>query len=175
MKKAKLTAVCGMMCALSVVLMSLATFLPVLMYVLPIITGVMVYITSDIGNIKWGFGVYCATAVISLILITDKESALTYALFFGYYPLIRDFLERLPKILKIILKLVMFNCAAVLIGFAGVYVFGLSSEEYSEFGKMTIPILLGLANVVFIMYDTLFNKWKAVFSSIADRMKKILK
>lgn len=175
MKKAKHTAMCGMMTALSVVLMSLTTFLPVLMYVLPIITGVIVLIASDIGNKKWGMGVYFATAVLSLLLITDKEAALTYALFFGYYPLIRDFIQKLPKALRVILKFLMFNCAAVLIGVAGVYVFGFSAEEYSEFGSLTIPLLLGLANVVFVMYDSIFAKWNIVFDALAKRMKKLLK
>ncbi len=175
MNKAKLTSFCGMLTALSVVLMSLTTVLPVLMYVLPIITGVIVCIASDIGNKKWGFAVYFATAVLSLVLITDKEAALTYSLFFGYYTLVRDCLQKLPKPVRIALKLIMFNCAAVLIGLAGVYIFGLSAEEYSEFGKATIPVLLALANIVFIMYDSVLSKWNIVFGHIAEKIKKSLK
>ena len=175
MRKAKLTALCGMMTALSVVLMALTTFLPVLMYVLPIITGVAVLVVADVSNKKWGAGVYFATAILSLLLITDKETALTYTLFFGYYPLVRGIILELPKAFSWAVRLVLFNCSAVLIGFSGVYVLGLSAEEYSEFGKATILILLGLSNVVFLMYDSILTKWSIVFKAISHKLKKLLR
>ncbi len=175
MKKAKLTAFCGMMTALSVVLMAITTILPALMYVLPLITGVAVFIVADVSNKKWGAGVYFATAILSVLLITDKEAALTYAMFFGYYPLIRDLIGRLPKAISIIIKFVAFNCAAVLIGLAGVFVLGLPAEEYTEFGRATIPILLGLANLMFVMYDSVLAKWNIVFSALSRKIKKALR
>lgn len=175
MKKAKLTAFCGMMTALSVVLMAITTVLPVLMYVLPLVTGIAVLIVSDVSNKKWGTGVYFSTALLSFILITDKETVLTYALFFGYYPLIRDLIEKLPKVVSIIVKFVVFNLSAVLIGLAGVFVLGLPADEYSEFGKATVPILLGLANIVFVMYDSVFTKWKIVFSALSKKINRFLR
>lgn len=175
MKKVKLTALCGMLTALSVVLMSITTVIPVLMYVLPIITGVIVIVVADIGGKKWALGVYFATSFLSLLLLTDKEASLTYALFFGYYPLIRDVIQRLPKLFFLIIKFLLFNCAAFLIGIAGVLLFGVSAEEYNEFGKATIPVLLGLANIVFILYDSILSKWNIVFIALSKKIKKILK
>lgn len=175
MKKAKLTAFCGMVTALSVVLMAITTILPVLMYVLPLVTGVAVLIVSEVSNKRWGAGVYLATSLVSLVLLTDKETALAYALFFGYYPLIRNALEGLPKLLRYMLKLVVFNAAAVMIGAVGVFVLGLPADEYSEFGKATIPILLGLANLVFVLYDAIFSKWNVVFIAISQKIKRNLR
>ena len=175
MKKPKLTALCGMMTALSVVLMFFTTFLPVLMYVLPIVTGIIVLLIKEVSNRKWASAVYFATAILSLLLITDKEAALTYALFFGYYPIIRDFVQKLPKLLAWTIKIFLFNVAAVLVGVTGVYIFGLSAEEYSEFGKATVPILLSLANVVFLMYDVIFNKYDFLFKYAADKLKRTMK
>ncbi len=175
MKKAKLTALCGMLTALSVVLMSITTVIPVLMYVLPIITGVIVIIVADIGGKKWALGVYFATSFLAFLLLTDKEASLTYALFFGYYPLIRDLIQRLPKLISVVVKILLFNCAAVLIGVAGVFLFGVSAEEYSEFGKATIPILLGLSNIVFILYDSILSKWNIVFVAFSQKLKKLMK
>ena len=151
--KTKNTAVCGLMTALSVVLMMLTTLIPVFMYVIPIVTGIIVLFVADVSNKKWGAGVYFSTAFLSLLLITDKEAALTYALFFGYYPLIKDIIEKLPKVLNWIVKLILFNLAAVGIGVISFYLFGVTGEEYNEFGKYTIPILLIMANVAFILYD----------------------
>lgn len=175
MKKAKLTAFCGMMTALSVVLMAITTILPALMYVLPLITGVAVLIVADVSNKKWGAGVYFATAILSVLLITDKEAALTYAMFFGYYPLIRDLIGKLPGLICIAVKFIAFNLVAVLIGLTGVFVLGLPAEEYTEFGRATIPILLGLANLMFVMYDSVLAKWNIVFSALSRKIKKVLR
>lgn len=173
--KTKNTAVCGLMIALSVVLMALTTLIPVFMYVIPIVTGLLVLFVTDIADKKWGAGVYFSTAFLSLLLITDKEAALTYALFFGYYTLIKDIIERLPRFISWILKLLIFNAASVGIGVVGFYVFGVSGEEYNEFGKYTIPILLIMANVAFILYDFCLTKNRFLLTRISDKFKNMIK
>lgn len=173
--KTKNTAICGLITALSVVLMMLTTLVPVFMYVLPIVTGLLVLFTADVSNKKWGVGVYFSTSFLSLLLITDKEAALTYALFFGYYPLIKDIIEKLPQILSCILKFLLFNLAAVGIGVISFYLFGISGEEYNEFGKYTIPILLIMANIAFILYDLCLTKNRFLLTRISEKFKKIIK
>lgn len=171
MKKAKITALCGMITALSVVIMLTSTLLPVLMYVLPIVTSIGVLLVSEIAGEKWGFGVYFSTAVLSMILLTDKETALTYTLFFGYYPLMKNAFEKLPRVLSRVLKTLVFNAAAVSIGFIGVWFLGVSGEEYTELGKFTIPLLLILANVAFIMYDFAITKNGVLMERVARKIK----
>lgn len=173
--KTKNTAVCGLMTALSVVLMMLTTLIPVFMYVIPILTGLVVLFTADVSNKKWGAGVYFSTSVLSLLLITDKEAALTYALFFGYYPLIKDIIEKLPKAVAWILKFVLFNLAAGGIGLISFYLFGVSGDEYNEFGKYTIPILLIMANVAFILYDFCLTRNRFLLIRFSMKFKKIIK
>ena len=163
------------MTALSVVLMMLTTLIPVFMYVIPIITGLLVLFVADVTDKKWGTGVYFSTAFLSLLLITDKEAALTYALFFGYYPLIKDLLEKLPRFISWILKLLIFNLAAVGIGVISFYVFGVSGDEYNEFGKFTIPILLIMANVAFVLYDICLTKNRFLLIRFSDKFKKMIK
>ena len=173
--KTKNTAVCGLMTALSVVLMMLTTLIPVFMYVIPIVTGIIVLFVADVSNKKWGAGVYFSTAFLSILLITDKEAALTYALFFGYYPLIKDSIEKLPKALAWILKIVLFNIAAVGIGVISFYVFGISGDEYDEFGKFTIPILLIMANVAFVLYDFCLTKNRFLLIRFSEKFEKMIK
>lgn len=172
MKKAKITAVCGMMAALSVVLMFITTFVSVFVYVLPVVTGLVVFFVSEFADKKWAAGVFFTTAFLSMILLTDKEAGLTYTLFFGYYPLIKNLIEKLPKILSWVVKIVIFNLAAVCIGVLGVVVFGISAEEYKEFGAFTIPILLGLANVAFILYDIAFSRNTPLLKILAQKTQK---
>ncbi len=173
--KTKNTALCGVMTALSVVLMLFTTVLPILMYVLPIVTGLLVLFTADITNPKWAVGVYFSTSFLSILLLTDKESALTYCLFFGYYPIIKDIIEKLPKWASWILKFLLFNVAAVLIGVTGTFIFGISGDEYNEFGKLTIPILLFMANIVFILYDMCLTKNRFLLTGLSKKFKKVIK
>ncbi len=173
--KTKNTAVCGLMTALSVVLMMLTTIIPVFMYVIPIVTGLLVLFASDISNKKWGAGVYFSTAFLSLLLITDKEVALTYALFFGYYPLLKSFIEKIPTFISWVLKFILFNIAAVSIGVISFYVFGVSGEEYNEFGKYTIPILLIMANIAFVLYDICLTRNRFLLTRFSEKFKKIIK
>lgn len=173
--KTKNTAVCGLMTALSVVLMMLTTLIPVFMYVIPIVTGIIVLFVADVSNKKWGAGVYFSTAFLSILLITDKEAALTYALFFGYFPLIKESIEKLPKALAWILKIVLFNIAAVGIGVISFYVFGISGDEYDEFGKFTIPILLIMANVAFVLYDFCLTKNRFLLIRFSEKFEKMIK
>lgn len=173
--KTKNTAVCGLMTALSVVLMMLTTLIPVFMYVIPIVTGLLVLFVAEVSDKKWGVGVYFATSLLSLLLITDKEAALTYALFFGYYPLIKDVMEKLPKALSWVLKYLLFNVAAVSIGVISFYVFGVSGEEYNEFGKYTIPILLVMANLAFVLYDICLTRNRFLLTRLSDKFKKTIK
>ena len=173
--KTKNTAVCGLMIALSVVLMMLTTLIPVFMYVIPIVTGLLVLFVSDISNKKWGTGVYFSTAFLSLLLITDKEAALTYTLFFGYNPLIKEIIDKAPRILAWGLKLILFNLASVGIGVISFYVFGVAGDEYDEFGKYTIPILLVMANVAFLLYDVCLTKNRALLTRLSDKFKRKIK
>lgn len=173
--KTKNTALCGVMTALSVVLMLFTTVLPILMYVLPIVTGLLVLFTADITNQKWAVGVYFSTAFLSLLLLTDKEAALTYCLFFGYYPIIKDIIEKLPRWASWVLKFLLFNVAAVLIGVTGTFIFGISGDEYNEFGKLTIPILLFMANIVFILYDMCLTKNRFLLTGLSKKFKKVIK
>ncbi len=175
MDKAKITAVCGMMSALSVVLMLVSTVLPVLMYVLPIVTSILVLFVIQFSDKKWAFGVYLSTAVLSMILLTDKETALTYTMFFGYYPLIKDTIQKLPLVISWLVKFAIFNAAAVGISLLGIWIFGVSAEEYNEFGKYTIPILLGLANVAFIFYDIAIMTNIRVLKALALKLRKNLR
>ena len=168
--KAKKTALCGFAAALSVVLMLFTTIVPVFMYVLPIVSGILVLFVCEAANKKWALGVYFSTAVLSFLLLTDKEAALTYTLFFGYYPLIKGIFERFNSFLAWLIKFLLFNSGAIAIGWVGVWFFGFSAEEYTEFGKLTIPILLVMANAVFILYDIMLTRYGFLVSRFAERL-----
>ena len=56
MKKTRYTTISGMVSALSVVIMLLTNIMSSMMYVIPIITGAIVFAVNEIIGKKWALG-----------------------------------------------------------------------------------------------------------------------
>ncbi|MGN0532132.1 MAG: hypothetical protein ACI4IN_04985 [Eubacterium sp.] len=156
MKKSLVIALSGIITGLSVVFMFLGSVVWIFSYVMPIVAGLLIIILSSSAGKRSGLYVFFATCVLSLVLLPDKEPALLYALFFGYYPLIKDSLDGIKsRVLKLAVKLVIFNIAMVMSQLILVYIFGIPFDNFM--GKWSWAILLALANVVLLLYDKMFN------------------
>ena len=173
MKKTRYTTISGMVSALSVVIMLLTNIMPSMMYVIPIITGAIVFAVNEIIGKKWALGVFFVTSFISFILLTDKEAALNYTLFFGYYPLLKPLYEKLPKVLSWGVKVLTFNVALVAIGLIVTFIFKLPFLD-EDMGKFTIPIFAVLFNIVFVMYDIMFTVFKTRLTPLFIKLKNKL-
>ena len=173
MKKTRYTTISGMVSALSVVIMLLTNIMPSMMYVIPIITGAIVFAVNEIIGKKWAVGVFFVTSFISFILLTDKEAALNYTLFFGYYPLLKPVYEKLPKVLSWGVKVLTFNVALVAIGLIVTFIFKLPFLD-EDMGKFTIPVFAVLFNIVFVMYDIMFTVFKTRLNPLFSKLKNKL-
>lgn len=163
MKQSSKTAVCGMVAALSVVIMML-TVIPVMTYSAPAFAGILLMVIVIEINKKWAFGVYVAVGILSLLLAADKEAAVMYVAFFGYYPIIKAILEsKLPKILEWISKFLIFNVTMVASYFVLIRVFGLSMDDMNELGKYGPLILLAMGNVVFVVFDIAITRLATLY------------
>ena len=115
MKQSSRCAIGGIVASLSLVLMISVAVIPFLTYALPALAGALImFIVVEI-NRKWAFGVYSAVAILGMILCAEKEVAVMYLAFFGYYPILKNILERhiSNKIILWIVKYALFNAAAV--------------------------------------------------------------
>ncbi len=150
--------------------MLLTNIMPSMMYVIPIITGAIVFAINEIIGKKWALGVFFVTSLISFILLADKEAALNYTLFFGYYPLLKPLYEKLPKVFSWGVKVLTFNVALVAIGLIVTFIFKLPFLD-EDFGKLTIPLFAVLFNVVFVMYDIMFTVFKSRLAPLFNKLK----
>lgn len=169
------TAVGGIIAALSVVLMMLTSVIPTLTYALPAISGVLLVVIVVEINKKWATGVYFVVGILSLLLLADKEAAVMYVMFFGYYPIIKAVFEKkFYKVISWILKFSVFNISMITAFLIVTYVFNIPFDEMEEYGTIAAWGLLGIGNVVFVIYDialtrlvTLYLlKWRKVFKRI---------
>lgn len=175
MKKSKRIALCGMLSALSLVIMLVAYF-PYLTYTLPALAGVLFAIVMvEIGT-KWAWGSFVTTAILALLLC-EKEAAVLFVAFFGYYPILKANLERISiKIVEYIAKFFLFNVAVVAAYLVIIYVFSIPIENMGQFGQYTLLILLGMGNVVFIIYDfALSTAYQEYMVKLHPKVKNILK
>lgn len=170
------TALGGIVAALSVTMMFLTAVIPTLTYALPAAAGVLLIIVVIDVDKKWAFGVYAAVSLLSVLILPDKEAAVMYVFFFGHYPIVKALLEktRLGKIALWVCKLLIFNASVVAAYLVIIYVFRIPFDDMGAFGKWTVWILLGMGNVVFLIYDVALSrlvtlymlKWRKAFRKI---------
>ena len=153
-KNTKKLALCGAVAALTVVLMLFEGLVQVASVAMPAIAGCLLIPIVAHAGLSHAFLAYGAGGILSLLLAPDKEAALIYLLFFGYYPALFAMLERIKsRPICWGAKLLIFNAAAVGEALLTVYVLGIPYEELPLLGRAGPVLLLLLANVVFIMYD----------------------
>jgi len=119
----------------------------------------------ELGN-KPALCAYASAAVISVVLAPDKYAAIMFALFFGYYPVAKQKLEKIPsKVLEYACKLLLFSTSAVAGVFVLIFIFGATEalEGMAEFMDVSPLLALILGNVIlgsamFICYDILLTR-----------------
>lgn len=155
-KKASSVAFGGIISALAVLLLFFTGIFPFATYALPALAGLLlVVIVVDFG-MKWAWCVYAAISVLAILITPDREAAAMFVLFFGYYPILKSVFEQIKsRTVEYLLKFLVFNVAMVLAYLLIIYVFGIQDilDEFGELGKYGMWIMLGMGNVVFILYD----------------------
>ena len=69
----------------------------------------------------------------------------------------RWFERHLKGVFKPVAKFALFNASVVLGYLVIIYIFAIPIEGLDEFGKYTVPILLGMGNVIFVMYEYILS------------------
>lgn len=156
-KESRRMALCGMMVALGVVIMTLGGVIPLATFCCPAIAALtLVPLLVEFGK-KWALSGYVAIAALSLMLSPDKEAALLFA-FLGYYPALKPALDRIRKTpLRIAAKLGIFNAAAGTMLLAIAFVLNMHAimAEYAAMGLIGGIAFALLANVTMLLFDRL--------------------
>ena len=150
--KTKKTTLCAMMAALSVVFMFIGNLFPMgRMGFMAIASLFTVSIVIHYGYIP-AVLVFVVSTILGLLILPDKTPIAFYALFFGYYPIIKGFGEKQKCVMSWIIKMFVFNIAITVI-----FVFMKELLMLRFFEKLSENIL-GIViyvtfNVIFIVYD----------------------
>ena len=140
------------------------------MYSTPIIVGLFLTIMVVEMGKKWAFAVYVAVSVLSVLFVAEKESAIIYVAFFGYYPILKPILESIRiRPVEWVLKFLVFNVSMVSAYFVLTKFFGVKLEIFAI-------VLLVLGNILFLIYDIVFTRLVTVYINIWSKtIRKFLK
>lgn len=156
--KTSKVALCGVIAALSVVVLFLTGVVPVATIALPAVAGCFLIAVVAETDVRSGMAVYAIVSVLAALLVPDREATLFYIVFFGYYPALYGTLSRIRNsVARWAMKLLVFNAAAVLEALLAVWLLGIPLAEMLPFGWPFIPVFLLLMNAVFILYDLALN------------------
>ena len=150
----KKLAVCAMLAALGVVLLYLGSLVEIVDISMAVIASFFcVFAVIEYGrSAPWL--IFAVTGILSVILLPQKTPAVMYLLFFGYYPILKEKLEKLPRLTSWILKEAVFHLALCLM---------LILSRYLMLSPEANPMLLYIAFVVmaevaFPLYDVALTR-----------------
>ena len=160
-------AYCGMTAALSAALLVTGTLIPVMTYAAPLMCGLLLLpVLMEFGKkaawLTWG-----ASALIVVMLGTDKEAAFFY-LFLGYYPILKWEIEKLrSKPLKLLIKAGIFSAALALIYWILMVLLHMEAvaAEFAEMGRvLTIAFFICMV-MLLLFYDRLLFPMCIVYTN----------
>ena len=147
----KYMTVSAMLSALGVILLSLGSIIEVLDLTAAVLASLLcVYAVIEMGR-AYPWMVWLVTSLLALLLLPVKAPALIYALFAGFYPILKEKLEKLSRVLSWILKLAVFHLSMLAIALLMKLVFH-TEIELGTYAWMPF-LIYPLALVCFVVYD----------------------
>ena len=109
-------ALCGVLGALSVVLLLVGAALQIGTYAAPMLAAFLLIPVLDEYGPKYALLLYATVSVLSVLLVPELELAFFYVFVIGYYPVLRQQLARIKStLLRWVIKFAVFNGATVLV------------------------------------------------------------
>lgn len=162
----KRVALCSFLCALGVIVLLFGgVFSVAMLFCAPALAMALLIVAEQEFGTGTGVMLYTATAFLGLLLVPDKEVALLYV-FIGYYPLVKKYIDRLRlRIIRVGLKLILFNCAIGLMYGLMIFLFGLQevTAEYQATSAWILAVLCVLGNISFFLYDALLVRLQMLY------------
>ena len=164
-----------MMAAISVVIM-LVSYFPYLTYAIPALAGIFIMVSFIECGAIWALGSYAASSVI-VFITAETEAKLLYIMFLGYYPILKAIIEKIRnQVIEWMLKIAVFNVAAVSFYYVSSLLFSVSFDDFGNFGRYGAVIFLAISNAVFIVYDIGISRVAAYYAIVLhNKIKNIIK
>ena len=159
MNQTKQIALGGVLAALAAAILLLGGLIPVGTFISPMLASIpLVILLAELPKSLCS-GWYAVVAILGVLLCPDKETAFVFV-FLGWYPIAKPALDRLPRLPRLLCKLLIFNAAVAALYALLILVFHLEAlvREAKETGLVLLLVLLLLGNVTFLLFDLLLSR-----------------
>lgn len=155
-EKTKRLTVSAMLSALGVIFLWLGSAVEVVDISMAAIASLLcvIAVIEYGGSAPWL--IFGATATLSLLLLPQKTPAVMYLVFFGYYPILKEKLERRSKLTAWIFKEIIFNAALAILLVASHYLLLVSIPVESVI--LYYGALVVMAEIAFPLYDVALTR-----------------
>ena len=174
MSQTKKITLSALMVALGTVFMVIGAVFEVLdLTVCALSSLLVVFIFIEVGS-YYPWLVWICTSLATALIYPGSIIWAEYALVFGIYPLIKSYIEKLPKWSWFIVKLAYIN--AVIWSLFAICELLLGLPFFGEENEIMVIVVYVLMNVAFIAYDLFINVMaNFYFIKLRPRFKKFLK
>lgn len=98
-------------------------------------------------------GIYLTVSILAFLILPKKFSAFVYALFFGWYPIVKSFAEKhIKKPFTVLFKLICFNVSYTAILAVCKYLLGLEDLAGLD-PRVGYAVLYIMGNFTFLLFD----------------------
>ena len=161
--KSREIALCGMLNALAVVLMNLGSLVPLATFCTPLLAMLVLLPVLEEYGARMGWAAWVSVSILSLLLVTDRETALVYV-FFGWYPMVRPKVAAIKsKVLRFGVKLLICNGLIFTLYGLVLRLMGLTADLL-ESTRLMNALLLVLGNLVFFLTDLVLQRKTLVWT-----------
>ncbi|MCL1949734.1 MAG: hypothetical protein FWF59_08385 [Turicibacter sp.] len=145
MSEVKKLATASVLSALSFIMILLAQILPI-PYFWIMVSGVVIHIILQEVGVKYGGLAYLVVSLLGLILLPHPRSIMAFVTFYGCYPILKKFLDKVPsKAMRFggkFLAIAILKGIGTLVNF---FIFGLPILNFMEDSPFALIFLVGIA------------------------------
>lgn len=181
MRTSKKITLSAMAAALSAVLLALSSLLGLMELTVGAIASLLVvFIHVEVGA-PYQWLVWLVTSLIALLLLPSKTIGFAYLLVFGIYPILKSFIERLPRWSWLIIKFVYISAILAACIFLSELVLGVGffadlPELSSTLATLAKIGVVALFYVAFFAYDAFIAVLvRLYYLKYREKFKRLLK
>ena len=172
-------ALCGILGALSVVLMLMGNLIPLATYCAPMLAAILLIpVLEDYGS-STALLLYASVAILGMLIMPDKEPALIYALVLGYYPVLKKKIDTIHiAFLRVLCKIAVFSITMVFAYALLIAVFAAPelAAEFADGGRPMLVALFLMGNVAFLINDRALAIVTVIYRlRIGPKLRRILR
>lgn len=164
-EKSRKMALCGVLSALAVVLLSLGGILPFATFCCPMLAMLCLVPVVEVYGGRTALLFYVAVSLLGLFLSPDKEVALLFV-FLGYYPAIRPWLNRKlhHRPIRLICKLLLFAVGISVMYTIAIKFLGMEyiAEEYTSVQGLLVTTAV-MGSLLWLVFDRVLELFTLVY------------